>query len=63
MKKKPAKVREEPEMRDNYDFSGGVRGKYAKAYAKGVKVVVDGEADTVPPGKSLPTNPANEPED
>jgi hypothetical protein len=28
------------EMRDHYDFSGGVRGKYAKRYAEGTNVVV-----------------------
>jgi len=27
-------------MKDNYDFSKGVRGKYAKRYAKGTNVVV-----------------------
>lgn len=28
------------EMRDHYDFSEGVRGKYAKRYAEGTNVVV-----------------------
>jgi hypothetical protein len=28
------------EMREEYDFSKGVRGKYAKQYAKGTNVVV-----------------------
>jgi hypothetical protein len=27
-------------MKDNYDFSKGVRGKYAKQYADGTNVVV-----------------------
>lgn len=27
------------EMRPEYDFSGGTRGKYAKAYAEGTNVV------------------------
>ena len=27
-------------MRDEYDFSGGVRGKYARRYARGSNVVV-----------------------
>ncbi len=27
-------------MRDHYDFSAGVRGKYAARYAKGTNVVV-----------------------
>jgi hypothetical protein len=28
------------EMLDEYDFSGGVRGKYAERYARGTNVVV-----------------------
>jgi hypothetical protein len=28
------------EMRSEYDFSGGVRGKYASRFAKGSKVIV-----------------------
>lgn len=28
------------DMRPEYDFSGGVRGKYAKEYAEGTNVVV-----------------------
>jgi hypothetical protein len=27
-------------MRDDYDFSNGVRGKYAKRYAEGTNIVV-----------------------
>jgi hypothetical protein len=27
-------------MRDHYDFTGGVRGKYARKYAEGTNVVV-----------------------
>jgi hypothetical protein len=30
----------EPEMEAEYDFSGGVRGKYARRYAQGANVVV-----------------------
>ena len=37
MKKVP---RREDEMRDHYDFRGGVRGKYAARYAEGTNVVV-----------------------
>jgi hypothetical protein len=29
-----------PEMRAEYDFSGGVRGKYARRYAQGSNAVV-----------------------
>ena len=32
----------EPEMRSNYDFSGGVRGKYYQQYVKSVRIVVNG---------------------
>ena len=32
--------RKDDEMRDHYDFSGGVRGKYARRYAEGTNVVV-----------------------
>ena len=33
-------TRENDEMRDHYDFRGGVRGKYARRYAEGSNVVV-----------------------
>lgn len=39
MKKAPEK-QHEPEMRAEYDFSRGVRGKYARRYAQGTNVVV-----------------------
>jgi len=35
-----SKESENDEMRDEYDFSQGVRGKYAKAYHQGPNVVV-----------------------
>lgn len=38
MKKTPSKT--SPEMREEYNFSGGVRGKYASAYAKGSNLIV-----------------------
>jgi len=34
------KLRNDPEMLEEYDFSIGVRGKYAKRYAEGTNVVV-----------------------
>ena len=34
------KSRNDPDMLPEYDFSGGVRGKYAKRYAEGTNVVV-----------------------
>jgi hypothetical protein len=39
MKKATERVRE-PEMRADYDFSQGVRGKYARRYAQGANVVM-----------------------
>jgi hypothetical protein len=33
-------IRKHEEMRSRYDFSGGVRGKYARRYAEGTNVVV-----------------------
>ncbi|HEX5707733.1 MAG TPA: hypothetical protein VFX96_10590 [Pyrinomonadaceae bacterium] len=39
MKKEESDARD-PEMLDEYDFSGGVRGKYAERYARGTNVVV-----------------------
>jgi hypothetical protein len=39
MKKAPDKAGE-PEMRAEYDFSRGVRGKYARRYAQGANVVM-----------------------
>lgn len=39
MKEGP-KSKRDPDMLDEYDFSAGVRGKYAGRYAKGSNVVV-----------------------
>ena len=38
--KKAIKTRRDPDMLDEYDFSKGVRGKYAKRYAQGTNVVI-----------------------
>ena len=38
--KKPARKPAEAAMRAEYDFSGGIRGKYARRYARGTNVVV-----------------------
>ena len=38
--KKPNDKAAAPEMRDEYDFSRGVRGKYARRYKQGANVVV-----------------------
>jgi hypothetical protein len=34
------RMKNDPDMLEEYDFSGGVRGKYAKRYAEGTNVVV-----------------------
>jgi hypothetical protein len=39
MKKVPSNTAQPP-MRETYDFSAGVRGKYAARYAEGANVVV-----------------------
>jgi hypothetical protein len=39
MKKAP-KSKRDPDLLDEYDFSLGVRGKYAKRYAEGTNVVM-----------------------
>ncbi len=38
--KKRSQARREKPMREEYDFSGGVRGKYASRFASGSNVVV-----------------------
>jgi hypothetical protein len=38
--KKASKDDRDPDMLDEYDFSKGVRGKYAQRYAEGTNVVV-----------------------
>jgi hypothetical protein len=35
-----SKQKQIDDMRDHYDFSGGVRGKYAGRYAEGANVIV-----------------------
>jgi hypothetical protein len=38
--RKAAKNRRDPDIADHYDFSNAERGRYAKRYAEGIKVVV-----------------------
>ena len=38
--KKPGKKTPPPDMLEEYDFSKGVRGKYAKRYAEGTNIVI-----------------------
>jgi hypothetical protein len=54
MKKAPSK-RRAPEMKAEYDFSGGVRGKYVERYQRGTNVVLlDPElAEAFPDSKSV----------
>jgi hypothetical protein len=53
--KKPPSKRTATEMRAEYDFSGGIRGKYVDRYRSGTKVVLlDPElADAFPDSKSV----------
>jgi hypothetical protein len=53
--KKPPSKRRTREMRAEYDFSGGVRGKYVDRYRRGTNVVlVDPElAEAFPDSKSV----------
>ena len=34
------KMRKDPDMLEEYDFSNGIQGKYAKRYSEGTNVVV-----------------------
>ena len=34
------RMKNDPDMLEEYDFTGGVRGKYAKRYSEGTNVVV-----------------------
>ena len=38
--KKVVRIRRDPDMLDEYDFSKGVRGKYARRFEEGSNVVV-----------------------
>ena len=53
--KKPPSKRRAPEMSAEYDFSGGVRGKYVDRYQRGTNVVLlDPElAERFPDSKSV----------
>lgn len=53
--KKPASKRRAPDMREEYDFSGGVRGKYVDRYRRGINVVLidPALAEAFPDSKSV----------
>jgi hypothetical protein len=55
--KKAAGQGGDPKMLEEYDFSSGIRGKYAKRYAEGINVVVldPDEAEYFPDAKSVNT--------
>ena len=38
--KNTKKTKKEPEMKPEYDFRGGVRGKYAARYARGTNIII-----------------------
>jgi hypothetical protein len=40
VEKKQVEIERDPDMLDDYDFSQGVRGKYAERFAQGSNVVV-----------------------
>lgn len=54
MKKPPSKRRTQ-EMREEYDFTGGARGKYVDRYRRGINVaLIDPElAEAFPDSKSV----------
>jgi hypothetical protein len=53
--KKTSKTKRDPEMLKEYDFSGGVRGKYQKRFKEGSNIaVIDAElAKIFPDSKSV----------
>jgi hypothetical protein len=53
--KSPGRAKRKADMLPEYDFSGGVRGKYAANYAKGTNIVVlDPDiAEVFPDSKSV----------
>ncbi|MGD8330550.1 MAG: hypothetical protein PVJ49_14040 [Acidobacteriota bacterium] len=55
MKKKPEVDAKVSDMRREYDFSGGVRGKYAERYAEGTNIVTlePDVAEAFPDSKSV----------
>ena len=53
--RKPKMTVREPEMKADYDFRGGVRGKYAARYAQGTNVILlePDVAESFPDSKSV----------
>jgi hypothetical protein len=53
--KKPTAIKLDPEMLDEYDFSKGIRGKYAERYQEGTNIIKldDDVAQIFPDSKSV----------
>lgn len=53
--KKPTAIKLDPEMLDEYDFSQGIRGKYAERYREGTNIIKldDDVAQIFPDSKSV----------
>jgi hypothetical protein len=53
--KKPTAIKLDPEMLDEYDFSQGIRGKYAERYQEGTNIIKldDDVAQIFPDSKSV----------
>jgi len=45
--KKPRQAKGDPDMRTEYDFRGGVRGKYARRFGGRVGVILDPDVSEV----------------
>ena len=50
------RIEQDPEMQEEYDFGGGVRGKYAERYREGTNIVVlsPDVAEVFPDSESVP---------
>lgn len=59
MRPLPDYTLDEDGMRPEYDFSGGVRGKYAARYASGPPIIVPAPDDSPPDPPSKPHDPAD----
>lgn len=53
--KKPTAIKLDPEMLNEYDFSQGIRGKYAERYQEGTNIIKldDDVAQIFPDSKSV----------
>jgi len=62
--KKPSTIRKPPEMLPEYDFRGGIRGKYAERYRRGVRIEettdLDDQGGLPEATEREPTHPGDE---